>query len=151
MRCHGKGRCLGRHRKRRYPVPRLWCGDERPGPTIHPEKNAAKAFIARNSLKLIGPVTATLRVRCPAGVGGDLSWRTSEQADCPAAQRVVVEVLRQAVWQVVKVQLPMQGQLPHVRLAFTGKASPDIQTIELGDLHNKASGDWSIEAKDAHQ
>jgi arylsulfatase A-like enzyme len=118
---------------------------------IRPKQNAGKAFITRMGLKLSGPVTATLRVRCPAGGGGDIAWRTSEQTEFPVSQSTAFKILPQAGWQVVKVQLPVQGQLIHVRLAFSGEKMPEVQAIELTDSDNKASADWSLKSKGSDQ
>ena len=117
---------------------------------IQPVRNAPKAFITRTGLKLTGPVTATLRLRCATGGEGEFSWRTDGQPDFVAGHNTSFKLAATADWQDVRVELPAQGRTVHVRLAFSGSQMPDIAAIELSGSDGKVSADWAGKKKDAH-
>ncbi len=114
---------------------------------VQPDANATKPFLTRNNLVLTGPVTAKLRLRCPAGGSGEFSWRTQGQSEFAAAQTQSFEMAATADWQDVIVELPVHGTLIHVRLAFTGKAIPELAAIDLRDASKTVSSCWSSETK----
>ncbi len=112
---------------------------------IEPDQKTPKPFITRNNLNLAGPVTATLRLRCPAGGNGEFSWRTTKQADFVAGQSAAFQIPATADWQEVKVELPAKSNIIHMRLAFTGKP-PEIVAIDLHGTNTSAVSHWSTAA-----
>ena len=116
---------------------------------IEPDAKAARPFITRNNLDLTAPVTATLRLRCPDDSTGEFSWRTQEQKDFAEGQSASFQISATAEWQDVKVELPTKGSIIHMRLAFPGKAIPEIGGIELRGAKTTISVRWSAETKPA--
>ncbi len=106
---------------------------------IEPDPKATKPFITRNNLNLAGPVTATLRLRCPDDGTGEFSWRTSQQKDFVAGQSASFKIAASAEWQEVKVELPTKSHIVHVRLAFSGKTIPDIAVVEFRGANSSAT------------
>ena len=110
---------------------------------IQPEANAKKPFITRNNLDLAGPATATLRVRCVAGGGGEVSWRLSGQADFTSDQRAPFKLDASPDLQEVKVPLSAKGTMIHVRLLLDGRSAADIASIEMKGAATTVLSRWS--------
>ncbi len=111
---------------------------------IQPNANAKKTFITRNNLDLAGPVTAMLRLRCPSGGSGQMTWRTQGQSDFSTEQTASFTLADSADWQEVKVELPAVGKVIHVRLAFE-KSTPDLAVIQFKNAHTNIVSRWSVE------
>ncbi len=116
---------------------------------IEPDTKGAKPFITRNNLDLAAPMTAMLRLRCPDGSTGEFSWRTQEQRDFAEGQSASFKIAATADWQDVKVELPANGSIVHVRLAFLGKAIPEVAGIELRGAKTTVIARWAAETKPA--
>ncbi len=102
---------------------------------ITPEANLAanaRPFIANSGLDLQGPITATLRLRAQQGGKATLTWRTKQQPDFVPANSVTFDWPTGAGWQAVKVDIPVQGRLMHVRLTpAKGSTGLEVQAIEF--------------------
>lgn len=101
------------------------------GLVVTPDPQAKAApFLTRPGLDLRGPVT--LRVRLHTAKGGQLgaSWRSSAQQDFVKGQAVEAAVPPGSHGTEVRLELPVQGRLQHLRLKLP---SPDavIQRLEL--------------------
>jgi arylsulfatase A-like enzyme len=89
-------------------------------------------FLSRNRLDLAGPVTATLSIRATQGGASSFTWRTKDQSDFALENSVTFNWPTSAEWQEVKVTLPVQGRLVHLRLTPPKGASDiAIQSMEL--------------------
>jgi hypothetical protein len=112
------------------------------GPDAAPQ--AARPFITYNGLDLAGPVTATVRLRCPAGGSGSFAWRTQGQKDFGAGQAVSFNLAASPDWQEVKVTLPANGHVIHVRLHLPAKGTSAIASIALQAADKKNSTAWQF-------
>jgi uncharacterized sulfatase len=116
---------------------------------IQPDAKATKPFITRNNLDLAGPVSATLRLRCPVGGTGEFSWRTRGQTTFPAGQNASFTLAATTDWQDVRVELPAIGPIIHVRLAFSGKSLPDVAAIALRGSNTTVATRWGAQSNPA--
>ena len=102
---------------------------------IMPDAQAAgnvRPFITRSGLDLPGPVNVVLRVRAQRGGQGAVTWRTKQQADFVPANTRAFDWPTAADWQDVKVELPAEGRLIHLRIMpAPGSAGLEIQSIAL--------------------
>jgi uncharacterized sulfatase len=111
--------------------------------TLTPNAGApknARPFITNANLDLAGPVTVILRVRAKtAGLGqASITWRTKQDSfaehqvanfNWPAA----------AEWQEVRVPLPEQSRILHIRINPPRAANGiEIQSIEMKDSNNES-------------
>jgi uncharacterized sulfatase len=100
-------------------------------PDASPAANA-RPFIANSGLDLQGPLTATLRLRAQQGGQATLTWRTKQQPEFIPANSVTFDWPTGVAWREVKVAVPVQGRLIHVRLTpAKGSAGLAVQAIEL--------------------
>jgi uncharacterized sulfatase len=108
--------------------------------TITPEANSKRApFLTRNALDLPGPLTATLRVRAKQGGPASITWRTKAESDFLPVNSAAFDWPASTEWQEVKVALPVQGHLLHLRIApNSGSAGLEIQSLELRGPDEKA-------------
>jgi uncharacterized sulfatase len=91
-----------------------------------------RAFLARNGLDLAGPVTVTLNIRATQGGASSLAWRTQDQSDFAPENSVAFNWPTSAEWQKVKVAIPDQRRLIHLRLTpAKGGIGIEIQSIDL--------------------
>lgn len=89
-------------------------------------------FLSRNALDLPGPVTLTLRVRAQQGGTAMASWRTQADLDFVSQNKVNFIWPHSTQWQTIKVELPVKGQLVHLRLILAKQSSGlEVQSIEL--------------------
>lgn len=109
---------------------------------ITPEKSG-KPFITRTNLELVGPVTATLRVRSAEGCDAEVSWRTQAAKDFGAAEVARFKVPASSDFQEVKVNLPVDGKMIHVRVTFPGAVMPEIASVEMVGAKGSFSTNWS--------
>jgi uncharacterized sulfatase len=97
----------------------------------------ARPFLSHASLDLIGPVTATLRLRAQAGGPGTITWRTKTASFTPE-QVAAFDWPAGADFQEVTVTLPEKARLIHLRLTPPrGAAGAEIQSITLRDAKGK--------------
>jgi uncharacterized sulfatase len=107
---------------------------------IMPEAGAKKAapFLTHAGLDLVGPVTATLRVRAKQGGQSNIAWRTHEQKDFAPENTASFNWPASAEWQQVKVELPVNGRLIHLRISpALGGTALEAQSIELRGLSGR--------------
>lgn len=91
-----------------------------------------KLFLARTGLDLAGPVTLILRSRATEGGKSTASWRTHGQKDFNEEQTASFDWPSATEWVESKIELPVRGQLIHLRLTPPASASGlQLQSIEL--------------------
>ncbi len=90
----------------------------------------ARAFLACASIDVPGPVTVTMRVRAEKGGTGTLSWRTKQQPDFVPANSAAFDWPAGPEWREVKVDLPVEGRLIHVRIT----PARDVRGIEIRSI-----------------
>ncbi|MCC6354432.1 MAG: sulfatase-like hydrolase/transferase [Verrucomicrobiae bacterium] len=92
----------------------------------------ARPFLACAALDMPGPVVATVRARVQDGGQGSLSWRTKQQPDFVPENTVAFDWSQAQGTSGVRVELPVQGRLIHVRItAPKGARGLAIQSVEL--------------------
>ncbi len=113
---------------------------------IRPADSAAKKtrpFLTNADISLPGPVTVTLKVRASVAGKGSLSWRTKDETDFVAAHAAAFEWKAGPEIQELKVELPVQGRLIHLRLLPMPAAAPEFTSIEIQPRTGKART-WSF-------
>jgi uncharacterized sulfatase len=104
-----------------------------------------RPFIARANLKITGPLTANLRIRCEQGGSAGLSWRTADQKDFPNHQSLTFPLEASDDWQELAVEVPATGRVIHVRLLLP-EANSAVSLIKLqgkdGAGQDKHSTTW---------
>ena len=99
---------------------------------ITPDTKAkAHPFLASTDIDLVGPVTATLKVRAKSGGESTITWRTKTASFTPE-QNAPFDWPTSADWQEVKVELPETNRLIHLRITPPRSGTGlEIQSIEL--------------------
>lgn len=113
---------------------------------IRPADSAAKKtrpFLTNADISLPGPVTVILKVRAREAGKGSLSWRTKDEKDFVAAHAASFEWKAVPENQELKVELPVQGRLIHLRLLPTPAAALEFSSIEIQPRTGKART-WSF-------
>ncbi len=101
------------------------------GLQITPELDGKhRPFIACAKLKIVGPLTANLRLRCEQGGGAGLAWRTADQKDFADQQSVTFPLAASGDWQEFTVEVPATGRVIHVRLLLP-EAKSTVSHIKL--------------------
>jgi len=101
----------------------------------------SRPFITNSNLDLVGPVTATLRVRAnDAGQGkASITWRTKSESFA-AHQSVEFAWPTGTEWQEVRVELSEKSRILHLRITPPKAATGiEIQAIELQGSKGKPS------------
>ncbi len=110
---------------------------------ITPGANAAKnarTFITNSSLDVLGPVTATVRLRTKQPGKGSFSWRTKTERDFTEGNVAACAWAPSGEWQEVKAELPVQGTLVHLRMTLPRDgADIEVQSITLTPAKGKPS------------
>lgn len=97
-----------------------------------------RAFLTHTALDLPGPVTATMRVRARQGGESALAWRTKADRDFAASNTISFSWPTSADWQEIKIELPLKGELIHLRILPAKDAKGvEIQSIELRGQNGK--------------
>ncbi len=92
----------------------------------------ARPFIANSGLDIAGPVTATLRVRAKRGGASSVTWRTKQQPDFLPANAASFEWPASDEWREIRVDLPVEGRLIHLRVTpAKGSENDEVLSIEL--------------------
>lgn len=99
-------------------------------PDAQSPKNA-RPFIANAGLDLAGPVTATLRLRAKQAGQGSLAWRTKEEKDFLPYNKATFNWPASAEPQTVQAELPVAGQIIHLRLQSGDASGLEIVSITL--------------------
>jgi uncharacterized sulfatase len=98
-----------------------------------------RPFLTKADLDLRGPVKVLLRVKAPQGGGGTVTWREQGQKDFVATQSASFELATREDWQDVRVELPAQGHIIHLRITPpAGTPLPRFGRIELHPAHGDA-------------
>jgi len=119
----------------------------RDGALVIAPASGARTFLTRAGLDIPGPVTLAMRVRATLGGPGMVAWRMKKQADFIPASTVNFEWPAAADWREVKVQLPVEGRLFHVRIIPPkGGSGLEIQSIELRGSAG-APGVWRFQTE----
>lgn len=88
-------------------------------------------FLGNAQFSQAGPVLVKLRARSTAGGAGKIQWRTTEQEEFPpSGQLVAFELKPGEAWQDLTVELPVKGELVHLRLYVPADMSP----VEIDSL-----------------
>ncbi len=100
--------------------------------TITPDTKAkAHPFLTCTDIDLVGPLTATLKVRAKSGGASTITWRTKTASFTPE-QTAPFDWPASADWQEVKVELPETNRLIHLRITPPRSGTGlEIQSIEL--------------------
>jgi len=107
---------------------------------------AARGFITHPGLEVSGPMTATVRLRTPAGGDFSLAWRTTEQPDFLPEQIARTTVTGSAQWQTIALKIPAQGTVIHVRLHVPGENAFEISRIEFLGANRASPKVWDFTA-----
>ena len=109
-------------------------------------ENKAKApFLTRSKLDLPGPVGVTLRAKAKQGGKTTLAWRTDQQSDFTPENSVSFDWPTSGEWQEVRAELPLQGNLIHLRITpATDSSGLEVQSIELQGKNGKPQI-WSFD------
>ena len=73
-------------------------------------------FLARNGLKLTGPVTAKAVLKTKEKGTISFSWRTSQQKEFAPENRAKIVLTETSDWQTVETTLPDETTIIHVRV-----------------------------------
>lgn len=95
------------------------------------EGTGKESFLGTGQVKLVGPLTLTLRARSAAGGAGKLMWVTVDQeGDFSQNPTVKYDLPSGDDWQDIRVELPVKGKLRIVRLYLPAEEAPmEIQSI----------------------
>jgi len=89
-------------------------------------------FIANASLDHDGKAVFRFRAKSAAGGAGKMTWRTAQQKDFPPKQVVPFDLPADGQWHEIAVELPVNGNLVHVRLYPASKPGDvEIDWIRL--------------------
>jgi hypothetical protein len=110
-----------------------------------------KSFLANASLQHNGKAIFRFRARSQAGGSGKMTWRTAQQKDFPPGQVVAFDLPADGEWHEVQVELPVKGNLVHVRLYPAAK--PGVVEIDWIRMAGDGSDDgmppreWTFDKK----
>lgn len=102
-------------------------------------------FLARSGLGFTGPVVATLRIQCPAGGKGGISWRLEGQKDFVPAQHQDFDIPAASGWQTLKFPVPAEGRVIHVRLHLPGSRASVLGSLEFQGPGNERAIAWRFD------
>jgi uncharacterized sulfatase len=118
--------------------------------TIAPDANLtknARPFLTHSGLDLAGPVTLTMRARAKQGGDSAVTWRTSAEKDFIAENSAAFTWPTSTEWQEVKVELPVKGNLIHLRITpEKDSAGLQVESIALED-NSGASLNFRFDSK----
>jgi arylsulfatase A-like enzyme len=113
-------------------VPKQCTASNKDG-ALHVVADGRAPFLANVQFKHTGPVSLQLRVRSSAGGTGKVQWRTGDQSEFTATGQVVsFEIKPGDDWQMARVELPVTGELVHLRLYFPlDKGPTDLSSVQI--------------------
>ncbi len=94
-------------------------------------------FIARSGLKLAGPVSVRVVAKTTKAGAVGISWRTTNDKDFNATQRISVPIKAASDWQTVEATIPGGSPVIHVRLQVPDGVTV-IKSLELKPADGKA-------------
>ncbi len=108
---------------------------------MHIESDGRNAFIANArlaALNIEGAAKLNLRLRTMSGGEGKVQWRTTAQEAFPAEGQVVTfKVPSGSDWSEVPVELPVTGQIAHMRVYLPVQGSPiDVDWTKIAPSNN---------------
>jgi arylsulfatase A-like enzyme len=115
---------------------------------LHLEPTGKSPFVATAGVRVPGPVVVSFRVKASDSGQGKVQWRTAAQEQFPADGQVVafdVPKREGDAWQEIAVELPVQGNLVHVRLYPTPTDRIDIDWIRLSGGAGSVVQQWDFE------
>lgn len=106
---------------------------------ITAERNSKRQtpFLARNSLKLEGPIAAKITFRASEKGVIRFSWRTSTDKDFATENRIQTPVEASSDWQTIQASIPGGSSIVHVRVQVPA-GETTIKSLELAPATGKA-------------
>ncbi len=100
---------------------------------VTPGENGRTGFVAMTGMKVPGPARVRLTYQCAIDGAARMEWRTTTQEEFPASQSVSVSLPASegTSWSEQTIELPVAGQLLHVRLYLPQTAEIAFQSIEI--------------------
>ncbi|KAA5547226.1 sulfatase-like hydrolase/transferase [Roseiconus nitratireducens] len=108
---------------------------------ISPKADEDHPFLVKNGLSIEGPVTAEMEIRSDSDFEGTFAWRKAGDRTFPSGQRSEFSVRQQIGWQTVRVDLPVQGKLIHLRVHLDA-APTSIRRFQLRSANDQAVTLW---------
>lgn len=111
------------------------------------ESDGGAAFLGTVQVKHSGPAVLKMRVRSTAGGKGTVQWRTTGQETfLKEGQSVGFNLIPGESWQDISVELPIEGELMHLRIFLpVGKAPVEIDSIQYLPEHSaKPVQEWKF-------
>jgi arylsulfatase A-like enzyme/sugar lactone lactonase YvrE len=109
------------------------------GDSLRLSPNGRQAFIANAKVRANGPAEVRMRIRTQTDGKARLQWRTEGQELFPKNGQTKSFPVTGGDWQELKVSLPVEGRLVHVRLFLpNGKKPIEIDWIEVGSKNKDA-------------
>jgi arylsulfatase A-like enzyme len=91
-----------------------------------------RPFLANVRTRAKGPLELKLRIRTSADGAGKVQWRTADQESFPDIGQTAPFRVAGGQWRELRVPLPVEGQLAHIRLFTPVEERPiEIDQIEL--------------------
>ncbi len=112
------------------------------------EAEGRNPFIAFARLDQTGPATLRLQTRTSSGGPGRVQWRTAGQEQFPADGQTVSFVLpASGEWRDTSVEMPVSGQLIHLRLYLPAEKAPvEIRAAALVASGADSAREWKFSA-----
>ena len=111
--------------------------------------NGRQAFIANAKVRANGPAEIRMRIRTQADGKAQLQWRIEGQKLFPKTGQTKSFAVVGGDWRELKVSLPVEGRLVHVRLFLPPqKNAVEIDWIEVGSKGKDAEDPrrWNFQA-----
>lgn len=94
------------------------------------EGGKGRPFLAKPGFKVAGPARASFAIRTKAGGQAGIQWRCDGQKDFPKEQVVEVAVAGSDDWQEVKMGVPAEGKIIHIRVLLPAGRS-EVRAVKL--------------------
>ena len=104
-------------------------------------KGRQHSFIAFSGLKITGPAVVTAKLATKMGGKVGIEWRLDGQKDFVAEQRITKGVGASADFQSVRLDLPADGAIIHLRLLLPEGIS-DLRELEIKGADGKSARRW---------
>jgi len=111
------------------------------------EGEGRRPFLGNASVKVKGPATIKLRVRCAPGGEGYVHWRTGDQEAYTEEGQITAFVIPAGSdWVDVTLELPIQGSLAGLRLYLPADKAPvEIESITVfAQAQDRPVQSWSF-------
>ncbi len=93
--------------------------------------NGRQPFLVNAKIGAEGPVELRMRIRTKADGKASVQWRTEGQELFPKTGQIKSFTVTGGDWQELKVSLPVEGQLIHLRFFPPAKKPSDVDWIEI--------------------